>query len=94
MSWTPPRSRAAVVQYTNTAAFSCYIATVISLDDVYGAEINAKQPLSFTVFALPRVSAHKRDKASFLFKCESDGEAARWVDVIKHVLSGTPQGGE
>ena len=73
--------------------YHTHAATVIPLDDIYGAEVDAKAPNTFTVYALPRVAAKKRDKTSFVFKCDTIEDAAKWVDVLQHVLSGTPLGG-
>jgi hypothetical protein len=65
----------------------------ISIADMYGAAVEPKNALCFRIFALPAISRKKREEQSFVFKCDTAEDAARWVDVIKHVVAGVPLSG-
>ena len=70
-----------------------YLALVIAVSDIYGAVVEPKNALCFRIFALPAISRKKREEQSFVFKCDAAEDAARWVDVIKHVVAGVPLSG-
>ena len=66
---------------------------VISLADVYGVHLSSKHSNVFYIRALPAISRKKREEKDFKFKCDTDEDAAAWVDVIAHVATGVPLGG-
>ena len=66
---------------------------MISLADVYGANVDGRDKNTWYLHALPTQAPFKHEDRDFKFKCEAPALAAAWVDAVRHLLAGVPPGG-
>ena len=67
-----------------------FAAHVVSIDEMYGATRDLKDPRSFHVHVLVAVTDKKREQRSLSFTCGTTEQAGTWIDVLQHTIIGVP----
>ena len=63
---------------------------MVSIDEMYGATRDLKDPRSFHVHVLVAVTDKKREQRSLSFTCGTAEQAGTWIDVLQHTIIGMP----
>ena len=69
-------------------------ALVISVEEMYAATVDGREPRRFHVHVLAAVAAKKREAMDVAFTCRTAEQASTWVDVLRHVIIGAPLSGQ